>query len=240
LGLSQLMQPAFRATYADRVYWLLDSLGIFDALLNFMPLSTGIDALLFILPILILIYPSNRIYAWLFLIMFSLYFAAYNVSATHQEHTLVSGALGISLLLCFKDPLRFSSIFNALRYYACFIMASAAFWKIGRASLWHDGQMISILKTQHSGLLIAQDDTLYGNWIQFLIDNPFAANSLWWAAVLLELVFIIGFFTKKADLLLFIAFWLFLLSDYFVMGLQFWELGVLTVLFIRKFGRYLD
>ena len=54
IGLSQLMQPIFSDTKADRFYWLLDHLGILDALINYMPLSFGVDILLFLLPVLMI------------------------------------------------------------------------------------------------------------------------------------------------------------------------------------------
>jgi hypothetical protein len=239
LGLSQLMQPVFVDTKADRVYWILESIGIIYALLNFQPLSVFVDFSLLMLPLLIIIYPSKKIFPILLFIALSLYFAAYNIAATHQEHTLI-GALGVSLLLCFKDTFRFSTMFTALRFYSCFIMTSAAFWKIGRASVFHNGQMNEILKIQHSSMLLSPQESFYKSWIQFLIENQSIADLLWYSAVLLELVFIIGFFTRRADHLLFWAFWLFIAADYLVMGLNFVELGILSLFFLKRFGRYFD
>lgn len=239
LGLSQLMQPIFSDTKADRFYWLLDSLGILNALINFLPLSLGIDILLFVLPLLMFFYPSNRLYALLYLPTIVMYFAAYNVSATHQEHTMV-GAIAAAFLLCFKENLRFSTVFSAVRYYSCFLMASAFFWKLGRSSLWHEGQLTNILKVQHSALITDSNNTLYCNWINYLIDNPSLAYGLWWTAALIEMSFIVGFFSKKFDSLLFLLFWLFLISDFLVMGLHFWELGILTIFFLKPYSQKLD
>ena len=239
IGLSQLMQPVFSDTKADRFYWLLDSMGVLNALINFMPLSVTIDAFLLLLPILMLAYPSNKYFSWLNFVSIVCYFSAYNVTATHQEHTLI-GALGAAFLLCFKNSLRFSSVFSALRFYACFMMASAAFWKIGRCSLWQNGQMTNILKTQHAALITNSEASLYSSWINYLIDNPMLANTLWWGAALIELSFLIGFFSRKFDRVLFLFFWIFLLSDYLVMGLHFWELGILSAMFITRFSKVLD
>jgi hypothetical protein len=239
LGLTQLMQPIFSDTKADRFYWLLDSIGIINTLINFLPVSLGVDILLFVLPLLIFCYPSNRLYALLYLPTIALYFAAYNVSSTHQEHTLV-GTIAVAFLLCFKENLRFSTVFAAVRYYSCFLMVSAFFWKLGRSSLWQEGQLTNILKIQHSDLITDSNNTLYSNWINYLIDTPSLANGLWWAAALIELSFIAGFFSKKIDTLLFLLFWLFLLSDFLVMGLHFWELGILSIFFLKRYSQKLD
>jgi hypothetical protein len=239
IGLSQLMQPIFSDTKADRFYWLLDSVGILKALIQFMPLSLGIDLLLFILPILMIAYPSNRIYALFYLPIFVLYFSAYNVSATHQEHTLI-GAIAMAFLLCFKDNLRFSTVFSAIRYYTCFLMASAFFWKLSRGALWHEGQMINTLKMQHASLLTSDDSSLYSDWINYLIDNPMFANGLWWGAALIELSFLLGFFSRRFDSILFWLFWLFIIADFFVMGLHFWELGILSLLFWKRYSQVFD
>lgn len=239
LGLIQLQNPPFLELRADRVFWLLNSSGILYALLHYAPLSLTIDSLLLLLPLISLRYPLQRAFSWAYLPTVSLYLIAYNASATHHEHTLV-GLVAIAFLLCFKDSLRFSLVMAAIRYYACFIMASAALWKMGRGSLWQQGQIESILKLQHSATLTQAADSLWGQWITFLLENPAIANSLWWAAILLELVFLVGFFTRRFDAALFWAFWLFIICDYFVMGLNFWELGILTPLFLRRLTKFLD
>jgi hypothetical protein len=233
------MQPIFSDTKADRFYWLLDHLGILDALINYMPLSFGVDILLFILPVLMIAYPSNRIFALIYLATLVLYFSAYNVTATHQEHTLI-GAIAVAFLLCFKDNFRFSTVFSAVRYYVCFLMASAFFWKFSRGALWHEGQMTNILKNQHAAIIYQTDNTLYSSWINYLIDNPIFANTLWWIAAMIELSFIIGFFSKRFDSFLFFLFWLFILADFLVMGLHFWELGLLSLLFLKGYSKLFD
>ncbi len=239
LGLSQMGAPEETEVYADRVFWLLDYLGIIQAVLHFPPLSLGIDLLLLLLPLAMLRYPLLPILAWAYLPTISLYMIAYNAAATHYEHTLV-GVIAISFLLCFKEGAIFSIVLQAIRYYASFIMASAALWKIFRGSLWNEGQMEAILKLQHSDLLIYSEPGLYSQWIHFLIANPTFATLLWCVATLVELVFIVGFFTKKIDTGLFLAFWLFILADFFVMGLHFWELGILSVLFLRRWTKFFD
>src|SRR5690606_3670725 len=105
---------------------------------------------------------------------------------------------------------------------------------------FHAGQMQYIVQLQHSEWLVLYPDHLFSRWIQFIYYTPAVATSLWWAATLLELIFLLGFFTKRFDRWLFIAFCLFLLSDYFVMGLHFWELGVFAVFFLPKIRQYLD
>jgi len=239
LGLIQLQSPPFLELSADRIFWLLNSSGILQALLHYAPLSLSIDSLLLLLPLISLRYPLQRAFSWAYLPAISLYLIAYNASATHHEHSLI-GLVAIAFLLCFKDSLRFSIVLSALRYYTCFIMASAALWKIGRGSLWQEGQITNILKLQHSKILTQAPDSLCGQWITFLLENPTVSDSLWWVATLLELIFLVGFFTRRFDALLFWAFWLFVACDYFIMGLHFWELGILTPLFLRRLTRFLD
>jgi hypothetical protein len=239
IGLSQLMQPIFSDTKADRFYWLLDSVGILKPLTNFLPLSFGIDILLFVLPILMIAYPSNRFYALFYLPVLVLYFSAYNTSATQQEHTLI-GAIAMAFLICFKDNLRFSTVFSAIRFYTCFLMTSAFFWKLSRGALWHEGQMTNILNIQQSAILTETDSDIYSSWIAYLVDHPMFANYLWFGAAAIELSFIIGFFSKRFDSLLFMLFWLFIFADFFVMGLHFWELGILSLLFLRRYSQLFD
>jgi hypothetical protein len=168
-----------------------------------------------------------------------LYFSAYNTSATQQEHTLI-GAIAMAFLICFKDNLRFSTVFSAIRFYTCFLMTSAFFWKLSRGALWHEGQMTNILKIQQSAILTETDSDIYSSWIAYLVDHPMFANYLWFGAAAIELSFIIGFFSKRFDSLLFMLFWLFIFADFFVMGLHFWELGILSLLFLRRYSQLFD
>jgi hypothetical protein len=238
-SLHHLHGAAFIDPKADNFYWILLYFNVPQAISGNFYLGLSIDIALVVLPILIFIYPFRRLPALIYAALTILYLVSYNSFATHHEHTLV-GLVFVSFLLCFKEADRFRSVFNALRYYTCFLMASAALWKIGRGALWHPEQLPNILLIQHAEALIRYPQALFSQWIQFLIDSPLLSKLLWWGATLLELVFLVGFFTRRYDIYLFVAFWLFLFSDYFVMGLHFWELGILSIFFWPRFRRYFD
>src|SRR5690606_34461102 len=160
-------------------YWLLHYLNIPQTLLEHYSVALSFDLLLLLLPILIAIYPFWRLWAWFYAALTVFYLVAYNSSATHHEHTLV-GIVFVSFLLCFKSVYHFERMFRALRYYTCFMMLSAALWKIGRGALWHPEQMQHILMAQHSEYLILYPEQLFSRWIDFLMENHIIADMLWW------------------------------------------------------------
>lgn len=239
LGLSQLSQPVFLEMKADRVFWFLQSVGLLGIFTKFLPLAIGIDIILLISPILIFLYPEKKTYSYINLLALCIYFISFNAAVTHHEHRLVA-AIFISFLICFKKSEQFSTVFLATRFYACFLMASAAFWKIGRGSLFSPDQMQNILKNQHSQLLSDTNISFYNNFIQNIIDNSFLSRGLLYFGTILELLFIIGFFTRKADYLLLAALWLFIIADFFIMDIHFWELGILGIVFWKGFGKFFN
>ena len=236
-SLHQLQGAAFVDPKADNFYWILLYFNVPQAIINSFGLGLSIDIALLLLPILIIIYPFRHLPALIYAPLTILYLVSYNSFATHHEHTLI-GLVFVSFLLCFKEADRFRTVFNALRYYTCFLMASAALWKLGRGALWHPEQFQNILFEQHADWLIHYPQALFSQWIQFLIGSPFLSKLLWWGATLLEFVFLVGFFTRRYDIYLFVAFWLFIVADYFIMGLHFWELGILSIFFWPQWRRY--
>jgi len=235
LGLHQLWEAPFVSPKADLLHWIFHYWTIPQHLIQHWHWGLGIDIGLLLLPILVYRFPKQRIWTYLYLPILLLYMLTYNSIATHHEHTLV-GALFVAILLCIKSVRSFPIAFDALRYYTCFIMASAACWKIGRGALLESDQFVQILYTQHSELLVFGKGN-YQSWITWLVHQPILCQVLWYLATGLELLFFIGFFTKKWDLWLWLAFWLFLLFDKLIMGLAFWELGILTICFLPNMRR---
>jgi hypothetical protein len=76
--------------------------------------------------------------------------------------------------------------------------------------------MSGILLMQHKEFLVASPQ----HWI---IRNHYIGYFLFLASTVLELIFSIGFFTKKYDKQLFILFILFLIMDFIVMRINYFE-----------------
>jgi hypothetical protein len=232
-GFGSLSESPFLYLSTDRILWFLDLSGFLNLIKNSTILSLWLDISLVILPFLILIFPLNRTISISYLIIISCYLLYYNASATHFEHRLV-GVFLIAFLSCFKKPERFNLIFSFSRLYTCFIFVSAAFWKLSRASVWNEDQMTNILLQQHGNELLGQEPAFFNLQI-WLIEHPSISNGLWLGAFMLELSFLVGFFTRKFDYVLLVLFFVFLLMDLIIMKINFLEMGILSVFFLRSF-----
>lgn len=111
--------------------------------------------------------------------------------------------------------------FQIVRYSFILIFFSAGLWKIRAGGLFHIEQMSAILLNQHSSLLIENDSSNFIFIIKYLIQHPVLSWSLYAAGTLIELSFVIGFFTKKADTILMVLLLLFISFNYFVMRINY-------------------
>jgi hypothetical protein len=232
-GFSSLFESPFLFLSTDRTLWFWDLTGFLSWTKNSFVLSTLLDISLVMLPILVLLQPLNRTFSIIYFIIISFYLLYYNASATHFEHRLV-GLVLVAFLACFKKNENFNLIYSFSRLYTCFIFCSAAIWKLSRASVFYEDQMTNILIQQHGFKLVEQNPNLFNCQI-WLIKHPVISNGLWLAAFVLELFFLIGFFTRKLDKLLLILLFVFLIMDLMIMNINFFEIAILGVFFLPHF-----
>ena len=121
-----------------------------------------------------------------------------------------------------KKESSFYLLANGLRYYFFYLFTSAAIWKFTQHGVFNKQQLSNILLVQHKEILTAQVTT-YQNFIYWLINHASVSYTLYVAATLLELSFIIGFFTKKYDWLLATATITFIGFDYGIMRIIYFD-----------------
>lgn len=230
LLLSQLHQAPFISVKADNVFWLYHAMQIPQFILAHPFLVFALDFTWLILAFLGIFKIHNRwLNSLLCLLVFN-YFITYNSISTHHEHLLV-GLLFFVPLLLVRDKSNFVLIFAGIRYYVLFILFSAWLWKLYRGSLFTPNQMSEILKHQHIDYLISYPEAYFSNFIRYLIAHPSLSNLLWYGAWFIELVFILGFFTRRFDKLLGSLFILFFIMDYLLMQLCFVEFCIFALVF---------
>lgn len=230
LLLFQLSPTPFVSVKADNVFWLYHATQIPYFILNYQPLAFLVDASWLILALMGIFKRRDR---WITIIAYLLlinYLIVFNSTSTHHEHILV-GLLFCMPLLFFQDQTNFTLIFAGIRYYAIFILFSAGIWKLYRGSLFVPNQMSEILKHQHIDYLISYPDAFFSDFITYLIANPSIANLLWYGGWFIELIFILGFFTRRHDKLLGVLFLIFFIMDYLLMQLCFIEFCIFVLVF---------
>jgi hypothetical protein len=193
------------------------------------------DVLAFALPILILAHVRLRgrlspVPGVIFTVFLGLYLLLINLfwQADHEPFMLY---FFLSLTFWTNHPKRFYAVLRFCRYYFCYVFVSAAIWKIARGAVFQLPVMSHILLDHQGDLLSASCDTFWCRVCWFLIDHPALSWSLYCGAILLELFFVVGFFTRRLDHWLIAAAVIFVAADFWLMRIPYWTLliGCITL-----------
>jgi hypothetical protein len=225
---SNLAEPVLVYPSIDNIFWLFHWLNIPAFITQHQLIATVFDLLLFFFPILFIKAP-NKWFAIAYTILITVYNIVFATYSAHHFHSLM-GLIIISTTFWTADEARHQRLWEAARYYFLFVMASAALWKICRGSAFQPDQMVNILKAQHAQYFAEHGSTGLGAFYHYLIQNTAIAQGIYWLAIVLELAFLVGFFTKKFDKLLLLFFFAFITTNYFVMGIFSFELSVFGIL----------
>lgn len=234
IWLSQLQAPPFIAPKSDNFFWLLHYFNIPQFCLSNPYAGLVIDSTIILSLIGAYFRPKQWVFGLLFMLSFTVYYMSFNSAMTHHAHPM-SGYIFVGfLMLLTPNAKRFTLGFYALRHYACFVMASAGLWKVGRGAFFHPNQMTNILMVQHTDYRAARgEDYWYSQFVEWLIQHPDWTQWLWYLGVVLELAFLIGFFTRKFDKWLILCFLGFFIADYWIMNLYFFEFCIFVPFFFK-------
>jgi hypothetical protein len=164
-----------------------------------------------------------------------LYVQCYTLYPTNSIEAHIAWLL-FPIVFIPRNAKTFALLFDGLRYFFLFFFASSGIWKFVQGGIFNLDQMSNILLFQHKELLVTTPQHWYPRFIIWLVENPALSYCLYAFATLLELAFIVGFFTKKYDRLLLACFILFLVFDHFVMRIPYYEVlpFVLTLIFHKR------
>jgi len=211
--------------------WLLNNTGgclLFDVLFYTAP------------AVYFLHYRNNRQTAYIsavyMLLVNWLYVQCYSLYATNsiEGHT---AWLLFPLVFMPKKEDTFEVLFNGLRYFFLFFFASAGLWKLRQGGVFNLSEMAGILLYQHKQLLVTSPGYWQTNFIWWLVQHAKISFLLYLSATIIELIFIVGFFTKKFDKVLLLLFLVFLVTDYFVMRIPYFEVTPLLLTLYPRDGK---
>jgi hypothetical protein len=126
-------------------------------------------------------------------------------------------------LFCSKTQQGFYFGLQSIRYLFLLFFFSAAIWKIRTGAIFNIEQMRGVLALQHSVYLTSSTSDFFSNFIIFLLQHKWLCYFLYLGATLIELMFVIGFFTRKFDKLLIVLFLLFVTFDFLLMQINYFS-----------------
>lgn len=233
LFLTQIIDNPIRSPRVDLVVWTTQSLGI-PNLMTQSWLSMTFDALILILPLVILYQTWRGRSARKPILALSVLFGLYILIIYCFPTLSIRKYLGLVLLpfaFVFASEKRYKAYLELMRYFVLFIFTSASMWKIVRGVAWDPYHMQLSLKAQHIDNFVNWPDHYITDLIAQFVHNSTYCAILFASAVLSQIAFSIGFFTKKYDRYLALLLLIFVITDYLVMRIEYWEFAVFLPLF---------
>lgn len=237
LFLYQLKPYLFNNRF-DLFTWLMMKTGIHQWLINNASAWVLFDVMFYVMPLLLYVGFTriNRFASAVSVVMLIvnwLYIQCYTLYPTNSIESYTAWLL-FPLLFIIVNLRSFYFMLQGLRYFFLFFFASAGIWKIVQHGIFNINQMSGVLLFQHKEYLTSSANW-YTTFVYWLINHPSVSYLLYFAGMLFELIFLAGFFTKKFDHYLIIAFVLFLLMDLLLMRISYFEMSafVLTLFYSR-------
>jgi len=235
LLISQLGQPFIHIPRVDPLIWTLIASGIPDLIVQSSFLSLALDVIV-VLPVLIILLKNNKAPQWtrpligLHILIFSFYLLIIFSFPTLSIRKYLGLVIVPFVFLAGSDKRYFKNL-ELLRYYVLFIFSSSAIWKISRGALFDSEQFYNIMRAQHFDHIINFASHISSQVGLFFIEHPGLAQFFYWQVTLIQLSFIIGAFTKKYDHFLLAGFLLFIVGDFLVMRIEYWEFFIFIPIF---------
>ncbi len=223
--LSQMNHPLFLFGQTEFFYRLYINSGIPQFITSNTIISALLDISLLILTIGFLM-SFNRAFILLFTLVVFNYFITYNLVTGHHYHGMF-GLIIMTLPFWFKKEEKFNLAWDLARYYFLYVFASAALWKILRGSAFYDLQLSDIIKSQQINLLLQTPESFKSHIAEYFIGHPAISHFILLLDVFVQGSFIVGFFTKKYDRVLLMLAILFVVADYYVMGIVSFEILIM-------------
>ncbi len=233
LMISQLESPVLLRVDLDLTYWFVHLLGIGELFRTSYSSAISFDILLTILCLVAVIFPRRRIFPILTGLFFLVYCVLLNSYQCWHYHNLITLILLI-VPFCFRSLKTFSLLFAGLRYAVAYIYASAAIWKLFRASVFNEGQLQWLIEHNYVDRLAVEGYQL--NFLEnmvFQVSNYSTLSSIALIiGVAMEASFLVAFFTRKFDRYLIVIGVIFHLITAILVDVSFLQLWILFVVFL--------
>lgn len=226
--LSQLEAPVLGNVHKDLTFWLFELAGIPALLTGTQALALGFDLALTLTVVFAILLPQRTLFPRIYCVLILCYFITHTTYANHHYRPII-GLLVAGIPFAFRSLDRMSWLFDALRYYVLFVYASAGLYKVFRGSWSNRDQMTGIIEGTQLDLFLAHPDGWHAQLFTWLLQHEWAGWALFILATVLELVFLIGFVTRRYDAGLFITAISLHIGFYFTMRFFAFELIVLDL-----------
>lgn len=233
--------PFFFKIRFDGVSWLFMQTGIHEWLMHKTSPQLVFDIFFYSIPFIYLVtyLISIKVAQWVaigWLFINWVYVLVYTLYPTNSIEAHTAWLL-FPVLFAAVNLRTFYFLLRGLRYFFIYFFFSAGIWKLINGGAFEPSQMSGILLAQHATLLVSDPASWQAKFIYLLIQMPLTGFILYWIGMLIELFFGVGFFSRRFDKLLIVIFLLFLVFDYLIMRIPYFEvIPFILTLWYSKYG----
>lgn len=233
VGFSFLHGDRFFNLGVDPASWVIYGLNIPQYLTTHHWLGIILDSSAIIFLLLFIRNPFNRWFALLLLILLFLFYMT--LSGYHTHRNFQVGFVIVFFPFIFKKNINKYFAYEACRYFILIFYVSAALLKLSGNALSNTDHFSHMLSSQFTPYFLESNTGFRTDLNLYLIHHPGIAYALYFASFIIELSAVIGFFTKRYDVLLAILllgfhFMSWLIMDIAALG----HLGFISLLFLSR------
>lgn len=210
----------------DNFYWLFMATGIPHFVITHPAICTAIDVAVVVLAVMTVFKFSKPI---LFLLLGLFLVQTITVEVFTCAHSKSFLCIYMALIPCFFSNKIFSLLIEFARYFLIFVLVSSAYFKLNNGGLLTPDHFSIVLTNQHFELAIMNP----AHWIyqinHYLMLRPQLAQFLFWVLFFVQLSFVIGIFTKKADRFLVLLLVSFAITTYIFMRIYNFDIVILAI-----------
>jgi hypothetical protein len=223
------LQPVFFLNKLDITRNIILLSNIQNLLIKSSFLRLSLDVIYVFLPVLLAaaVVKNYRIKN-LLVISTSVFSLLYGILFSGVSYISIEGYFGwilLPLVFLGNGVQGFYFGLNCVRFIFILTFCSTAIWKLHNGGFFNIEEMAGILLQQHKAYLISSKGDWFTGFIYYLVQHKALAYSLYLSATILELLFVIGLFTKKMDKYLIIVFCAFVFFDFFLMRINYFGWG---------------
>lgn len=227
----QMEQPAYKVSGGDYLMAAYNFLGVDYFVFGNQTFAILFTCLLFLFLILAFIFINKKGFAIAFYVLYVIYALGFNSNMGYPASNL-KGLIIFGAVFFVRDKLNFNYLWEALRYYACWLYFSAFIWKILNRAFFMERFGEMTFKDNLSWFIYVNPDHFLSSVYLWLIAHPWLLNIGDKLVFLFEGMYIIGFITKKYDRFLGWGIIILHLFLYFVSDTLFAEIYVLALAFV--------
>jgi hypothetical protein len=226
--LSQLESPVLTDVGTDYTYITLYLTTIPGFITSHYVVALLFDISLFLVTLAAFLFPNRKYLPLAFTLLVGVYEVVGYTFLCFHKHNL-TGVWWCSLMFCVIDDEGFVAMFNLTRYYCLFVYASSGFWKFFRGVWDLPGHLPVIIKTDALPYMVEHPGTALTAFLAWLNCYPDILNVAMIITSLVQLTFLIGFFTRRLDWFFFIFAVSLHVFSYYLLHAYFMEFTILLI-----------